>query len=105
MGAWHHLNTDQSGHWVDPEEHMANLKHSTDAIITHAGDMDEMWALKGHEASMPRSSGAHGAGILQSLMGGSPVYDPITMVYDPSAKPGDKSFRTSPVSRSMGTTG
>jgi hypothetical protein len=95
MAAWHHLNTDQTGIYVDPVEHVANLQHSTDARVEHYGDMDQMWESKEHAAALPAGHG-HGSGILDSLMAGEPIRKPITMVYDLDAQPGDRSFRTSP---------
>jgi hypothetical protein len=79
MGAWHYLNTDQSGMWVDPEEHIQNLRHSNDQKYMGM-PMEHMWMVKEAESMEPEGT-RHGAGIYDSLMRGSDIHEPIALLH------------------------
>jgi hypothetical protein len=92
MAAWHHLNTDQTGYWVDPEVHMENLlkrpQHLFDRQYGESGQ--DMFDRKGNEAMAPagmRTTGdtpVHGAGLYDAIVGrGEAIRKPISMLWNP----------------------
>jgi hypothetical protein len=78
MAAHHHINPNQLALFVDPEEHIARMQHSTD---TGGGavPMHQMWERKEEESMEPEGYG-HGAGLYERLhpdIGGEQVRNPV----------------------------
>lgn len=86
VGAWHYLNTDQTGYWVDPEEHISRLldrpEHLHDRNLGESGE--EMFHRKGVESMQPADSGVHGAGLYDAIVNRDEnIREPVSMHFTP----------------------
>ena len=81
--AQHVVNTEQLSLFIDPVEHIANMRRSSDVRTDES--MPGMWRRKESEAREPEFSG-HGSGVYNWMKAGEQVRNPVQVMMGQSSR-------------------